>query len=64
MELFFSKNLKTLRNYHKIRQFDFDEMLGLGNGNVSNYEGGRSSPTFETLVKMAALLCVCAKGEA
>lgn len=58
MELYFSKNLKSLRNYHKIRQFDFDEMLGLGKGNVSNYEGGKNNPTFETLVKMAALLGV------
>ena len=47
--MFFSKNLKYLRNKHKTTQVELAEILGVKANTISNYEKGISTPDYSVL---------------
>lgn len=53
MILMFGKNLKKIRNIHRLSQQDFADIFELKRGTLGAYEEGRSNPKLETVIKIA-----------
>lgn len=45
--------LKTLRKFHKLKQYEVAEMLSLSKSHVSEIENGNKTPSLEVLEKYA-----------
>ena len=52
------KNIKNLRKFRSWTQEDLEKRIGVGRGNVSEYEKGKSEPRLCTLIKMAEVFGV------
>lgn len=52
-ESFFGKNLKWIRNYHRISQGGLAEKLNLKRNNIASYELGNSQPNLTRAIKIA-----------
>lgn len=50
---YFSKNLRFLRNSHKLSQDGFAKAVGLNRGNIASYEKGLAEPNAVRLLKIA-----------
>ena len=53
MILMFGKNLKKIRNIHRLSQQEFADIFELKRGTLGAYEEGRSNPKLETVIKIA-----------
>lgn len=51
--IFFSKNLKFLRQLNGLSQEDLALNIGLNRGNIASYENGSAEPKLENLFKIA-----------
>lgn len=51
--VFFSKNLKYLRQLSKLSQEELALNTGLNRGNIASYENGSAEPKLENLMKIA-----------
>lgn len=49
----FKDNLRYLRKINKLNQSEFGDLIGKTGAAVSEYEQGRSNPTYEALIKIA-----------
>ncbi|NFI55880.1 helix-turn-helix transcriptional regulator [Clostridium botulinum] len=53
--LIFSKNLKKLRTFNKMKQEDLAVKIGVVRSNISNYETQKSEPTLTPLINIASI---------
>ena len=54
--MLFSERLKTLRKEKKLTQKELAEQIGIKQNSYSDWETGKSEPSFENLIKLADLL--------
>ena len=52
----FSKRLKKLRKNKGLKQQELAEILGIKRNTYSDWENGKTEPSFENLLKLADLL--------
>lgn len=52
----FSKRLKELRLKKRLKQQELAEILGIKRNTYSDWENGKTEPSYENLVKLADLL--------
>lgn len=52
----FSKRLKKLRKNKGLKQQELAEILGIKRNTYSDWENGKTEPSFENLIKLADLL--------
>lgn len=54
----FGDNIKRLRKNKGLKQQEIAELLGVKRNTYSDWENGKTDPSFENLVKLADLLDV------
>lgn len=54
----FGDNIKRLRKNKGLKQQEIAELLGVKQNTYSDWENGKTDPSFENLVKLADLLDV------
>lgn len=54
----FGDNIKRLRKNKGLKQQEIAELLGVKQNTYSDWENGKTEPSFENLVKLADLLDV------
>lgn len=54
--MIFSDRLKTLRKEKKLTQKELAEQIGIKQNSYSDWENGKTEPSFENLIKLADLL--------
>lgn len=54
----FGDNIKRLRKNKGLKQQEIAELLGVKRNTYSDWENGKTEPSFENLVKLADLLDV------
>jgi transcriptional regulator with XRE-family HTH domain len=52
----FSKRLKKLRKNKGLKQQELAEILGIKRNTYSDWENGKTEPSFENLIKLVDLL--------
>ena len=52
----FSKRLKRLRQNEGLKQQELAEILGIKRNTYSDWENGKTEPSFENLINLADLL--------
>lgn len=52
----FGDNIKRLRKNKGLKQQEIAELLGIKRNTYSDWENGKTEPSFENLVKLADLL--------
>lgn len=60
--IFFSKNLKILRNSKGLTQLDIANIIDANKALIANYESARNFPPVETLIKLADYFSVSIDG--
>ena len=53
--MIFSDRLKTLRKEKKLTQKELAEQIGIKQNSYSDWETGKTEPSFENLIKLADL---------
>lgn len=56
--MYLSKNIKVLRKSQKLSQSEISEALGVNSSSISMYEGDKSVPSFDVLLKMSEIFGV------
>lgn len=54
--MIFSDRLKTLRKEKKLTQKELAEQIGIKQNSYSDWENGKTEPSFENLINLADLL--------
>lgn len=58
MENYFSKNLKSIREFKKISQQDIAEKMNIDRSTIGYWENGKADPTMANVLKLADVLNV------